>query len=348
MRFLLSALLWGFGLSAWAQIGGRQTFSFLNLPANARVAGLGAVNITADHRDPSMFLANPALSADSAHALVTLQLFSLRPGVTNTTVTGIISRGRQGRLGVGLQYLGYGPFDGFDATGSPTGTFTAADYALTLNYSHTIAPFTLGANLKLAGSTIGPYSATAVLVDLGGVFIHPTKDFRFGLTLKNIGTAFSNYTSNADFVMPFDVQLGTSFKPEKMPFRFSFTAHQLFPPGNIAYNDPTQNFIIDGNGNRSLRDVTLADKITRRVVLGGELLVHRNVNFRVGYNFLQRREMSIEQRRALTGFSLGFLIRVKGFELAYAYNVRHIAGGLSCFSLGLDTARLIKRKKTVK
>jgi hypothetical protein len=348
MRFSLLALLLVAHWPTLAQIGGRQTFSFLSLPANARVAGLGAVNVTADHRDPSLFLANPALSTDSAHAHVSLQLFSLRPGATQTVLTGLLRRGRHGRLGLGLQYLGYGPLDGYDPTGAPTGTFMAADYALTLNYAHTIAPFSLGASVKLAGSVLGQYSATAVLVDVGGAFVHPTRDLRFGLAIKNLGLALSNYAPGADFALPFDVQLGASFKPAQMPLRFSFTAHQLFPPGDIAYNDPTQNFVFDNSGNRTVPDVTLADRLSRRLVLGGELIVHRNVNFRLGYNFLQRRELSLPQRRALVGVSVGFMVRIKGLEVAYAYNVRHLAGGLSCLALSLDTRKLSKRRKTTR
>jgi hypothetical protein len=348
MRLFLLTLCLVAHLPTLAQIGGRQTFSFLTLPANARVAALGAVNLTADHRDPSLFLANPALSSDSAHAHVSLQLFTLRPGATQTVLTGLLRRGRHGRLGLGLQYLGYGPLDGYDATGAPTGTFAAADYALTLNYAHTIAPFTLGANLKLAGSVLGQYSATAVLVDVGGAFVHPTRDLRFGLAIKNLGVALSNYAPNSDLALPFDVQLGASFKPAQMPIRFSFTAHQLFPPGEIVYNDPSQNFVFDNNGNRTVPDVTLADRLSRRLVLGAELIAHRNVNFRLGYNFLQRRELSLPDRRALVGFSVGFMVRIKGVEVAYAYNVRHLAGGLSCLALSLDTQKLAKRRKTTR
>ncbi|MCU0448324.1 MAG: type IX secretion system protein PorQ [Bernardetiaceae bacterium] len=334
--------------AALAQIGGRQSFAFLLLPANARTTALGGVNLTADHRDPSGFLANPGLSADTAHAHVSLGLAGLNVGATYSTLTGLLRRGPQARLGLGLQYLSYGQFAGYDATGAPTGSFNAHDYALTFHYSHTLAPFTLGANLKLAGSNLGGFTATALLLDLGGTFVHPRRDLRVGLAIKNLGAALSNYLPSTDLALPFDVQLGVSFKPERMPLRFSFTAHQLAPPGNIAYNDPALDRQLDNNGNLVSRQISWTDRLSRHLVLGGEFLVHPNFNLRLGYNFLQRRELSLPQRRALSGFALGFMLKIRTFEISYSYNVRHVAGGLSWLGLSFDPRTLAKRRKTVK
>jgi hypothetical protein len=334
--------------AADAQIGGRQSFAFLLLPANARTTALGGVNLTADHRDPSGFLANPGLSADTAHAHLSLGLAGLNVGATYTTLTGLLRRGPRARLGVGLQYLGYGQFAGYDATGAPTGNFNAYDYALTAHYSHTLAPFTLGANLKLAGSNLGGFTATALLVDVGGTFVHPRRDLRVGLAIKNLGAALSNYLPSTDLALPLDVQLGVTFKPERMPLRVSLTAHQLAPPGDIAYNDPNLDRQLDNNGNLTSRRVGWADRLSRHLVLGGELLISPRFNLRLGYNFLQRRELSLPQRRALSGFALGFMVKLKSFEITYSYNVRHVAGGLSWLGLSFDPRALAKRRRTVK
>jgi hypothetical protein len=60
-----------------------------------------------------------------------------------------------------------------DPTGAVLGTFSAREYAAVLGYAHTLAPYTIGVNLKLAGSHLAEYSAFAALLDIGGVFKHP-------------------------------------------------------------------------------------------------------------------------------------------------------------------------------
>ena len=62
-------LMWGLGvfltLNTQAQIGGRRNFEFLQVPGNARLAGLGRVNVSLHQGDPNVLWQNPAL-IDSA------------------------------------------------------------------------------------------------------------------------------------------------------------------------------------------------------------------------------------------------------------------------------------------
>ena len=48
-----------------AQLGGQRSFEFLNVPGNARLAGLGGVNVSLNDKDPNFFWSNPALVSDS-------------------------------------------------------------------------------------------------------------------------------------------------------------------------------------------------------------------------------------------------------------------------------------------
>ena len=121
---------------------------------------------------------------------------------------------------------------------SPTGSFTATDFALTVGHSHQVGPFALGANLKFASSSIAEYSASALMLDLGGVFEHPSKDFNVALVFKNMGLVLGDYTDQSNSSLPFDIQIGTSFKPQYMPIRFSITVYNLYQ-GDIAYFDPS-------------------------------------------------------------------------------------------------------------
>ncbi len=48
-------------IASWGQVGARQTFSFLDHPAGARLAALGSINVSSPGTDVSMLQANPAL-----------------------------------------------------------------------------------------------------------------------------------------------------------------------------------------------------------------------------------------------------------------------------------------------
>ena len=62
LPFLLLCLS---AFSANAQIGGNNTFEFLNLPISARVAALGGNLISAKDNDLNVVITNPALLTDS-------------------------------------------------------------------------------------------------------------------------------------------------------------------------------------------------------------------------------------------------------------------------------------------
>ncbi len=332
-------------LFAEAQIGGGQSFSFLQLPPNARTIAQGGVQVASVGVDASLWLSNPALNTDSANYQAALHLQSLAGQAMYTSLVYVLPVRKHQRLGIGLQYIGYGQFQGFDPTGAPTGDFSAAEYVLALNYAHTIAPFTLGATFKIAGSSVAAFNSTAVLADAGALFRHPQKDFSVGLTVRNIGFAMSNYADASDWVMPFDAQLGISFRPEKMPLRFSLTAWQLAPRGDIVYKDPSQPAGFDANGNPLFDATNNLQRLARRLVVGGELVLNPNFQLRMGYNVLHRQELGLAQRRALSGFSFGIMLKIKAIEISYGYQVRHVAGGISAFGVVADMRRLLPKKR---
>lgn len=348
LKYFFTILLALMPFLSSAQLGGKQSFSFLNLAPNSRILGLGGVNLTADSKDVGMFFSNPALVDSTNNMNAQLNFFTLNAGSNYSTIAFQKNLSSNRFLRAGIQYLGYGNFDGFDPLGNSTGSFSAQDYALTVSYAHRISPFTVGVNLKLVGSSIANFSSFGMLMDIAGAFIHPQKDLKIALAIKNVGFAVSNYTDLSQFSMPFDAQVGISFRPEKMPIRFSFTAHQLAPSADIVYNDPNKKGIIDASGNEIKPTISLFDKVSRRMVLGVEVVASKNFNIRLGYNFLRRKELSEETRRALVGFSFGFMLKVKNIELNYSRSIQHLSGGINCFALTFNTGSfLVKKKKVV-
>lgn len=320
-----------------AQLGGKKSFQFLNLPSTARTAALGGVNVSSWDEDAQMFLSNPALldSMTNKHAGLTYQL--LVADISYGTVTYVFDFGTPGTWGVGIQYLNYGDFQGFDPSGQPAGDFSGSEFALTMAYARPLGPVQLGADLKIVNSGLAGYNATAVLIDIGGIFRHPEQDLTVGLTFRNIGVILSDFTETSESELPFDVQLGLSFKPRYMPFRLSLTGYNLAQVNEKLF-DPT------GTGDGLPAESSGFDRVMRHVAIGTEILVHRNFNLRVGYNHQVRKELRLAETSGGAGLSFGFLMWIKKFELAYTRSIYHTGGGYNYFTLVTDLNTFITKK----
>jgi hypothetical protein len=330
--------------AAHAQLGGRSSFAFLNVPSHARTSALGGLNISLADQDVNMLLSNPALLDSGMHNRLAFNFVPYYADITYSTLTYARNVGRTGIWGAGLQYMHYGEMPYTDESGNELGIFSANDFAFTLTHSHTEGNFTLGTSLKVAGSSIESYSACALLADVGAVFQHPEKDWKIALTAKNFGFQLHNYTPEDQPGLPFDVQIGTSFKPKFMPVRFSITAHHLHR-FDIAYQDPNRKGTLDANGNEVKEEVGFADKLARHLVVGGELLLHKNFHLRLGYNHLINRELRLTNTSGGAGFSFGAMMRVRAFEIAFSRMYYHAAGGRNTFTLICDMGRILKKKR---
>ena len=337
-------------LEVKAQSGSTQSFSYLRRPANARVLGIGGENITVMDKDVSMAIYNPALITSDLHTSFSI---NYQPYLANINATNIAyghTFKKLGTLVASLQYMSYGEMDNTDATGQVLGTFSPSEYAFAVGTSRTQGVFSFGGNLKFAGSNISGYSSYALLADLGGTFKHPKKDMSVGMLIKNAGFTFSDYTKSSNSTLPFDVQLGLSYKLEHMPLRVSVTAVKLYKY-DIRYDDPNKPLPLDLNGDPIPESNTGFDKIMRQtdivfrhLVFGGEFLMSKNINLRVGYNHMLRREMQVEEIFSMAGFSFGGMIRIAGFEFAYSRTNYHIAGGLNTLSLSTNFMNTFKKK----
>jgi hypothetical protein len=327
-----------------AQIGGQQAFSFLNLPGSAKLAGLGGVNVSSRDADGTMLFGNPALLNADMDGRLSLGYVDYLADIKQSTAAYVFNTAHAGRFGVGLSYLNYGRFEQVDAAGNSLGEFSVNEYALSVSDSYTSGSFTVGGTLKLAVSGISGNHSVATLADVGGLFKHPEQDFTVGLVVRNAGYQLKTYDGAGHEPMPLDVQLGTSFKPEHLPFRFSFTAHHL-QKLDIVYLDPSQRGQLDASGNATAPRKTLGDKIARHFVVGGELLLSKNLNLRVGYNHLQRRELRLDNTSGGAGFSFGAMLRISEFQLDYTHAGYHASGSANYFTVSRNLSSLFKKSE---
>ncbi|QSE97441.1 type IX secretion system protein PorQ [Fulvivirga lutea] len=334
-KLIVFALLIPFFASA--QIGGQTSYTFTNIPSNTRLVGLGGVNVSLANEDVNLAFSNPALSGDTLSGLAS---FSYLDYFADAGIVTAIYQHDFGKLGswfLGVNHLDYGEFDSYDATGADLGTFDSGETQLILGRNHTIGVFTLGASLKFLNSNIGGFNSSALAMDLGGVFSHPSKQVTFGLVFKNVGFILQDYSDDSDSKLPFDIQVGTTIKPEHMPFRFSLTGYNL-TDGNISYFDP--------NNTADEEEPGELDNALRHVNVGVELLLSKNINLRFGYNHLVRQELKLPDTGGGAGFSFGLMFRVKAFEFSYSRGGYHAAGGSNSFTLTANTNKIFKNRRS--
>jgi len=325
---ILLCLLGGYN----AQGQSSDSFTSLQQPSFAKIAGLGGVNASLYHDGNSFFLYNPALLSDAGNDHLSLS-YALLPGgagLSNANYNFNITQ--LGTFGAGLQYISYGQIQGYDNTGAPTQVFTPKDFTVSVSHARQANNFRIGATLKFSNTSISGYSGSAILFDLGGVFIHPEKDFTIGMAIKNFGFVTSEFSSTSNTTLPFDIQIGTSIKPEHMPIRFSITMHQL-QQWDLTHDDEEINSF-----NSSL------DNMFRHVVLAAEIIINEHVSILTGYNHLRRKDLRLEKSGGFSGFSIGTSISVKAFQLVYALGGYHVSGNTNTFTLAADLSQITTKK----
>lgn len=315
-----------------AQTGGRYSFDFLNTPSTARLASLSGVNVSLTDRDLNLFLSNPALAGDTLAGFASASYQFYVADIGQATFTYAHHFNRIGVLNMGIQHINYGTITATDPGGQPLGELSSNETAVVVGKTHQISHFRLGASFKFAFSNLAGYRASAILADLGGTFIHPTQDFRVALVIRNAGVMLAKYTDTATSSLPFDVQLGTTFKPEHMPFRFSITAYHL--TREVTYYDPAGGEEEPG----------ALDKLFRRFTFGAELLLHRNVNILLGYNYRLHQELKLENGGGAAGITFGFSARIKRVEFIFGRNTFVVGQAGYAFTLTTAIDKMWKRK----
>jgi hypothetical protein len=309
-----------------------NSFTSLQQPSFAKIAGLGGVNVSLYNGGNSFFLYNPSLLSDSGneHLSVSYSLLPGGAGLSNANYN--FNLPKLGTFGAGIQYLSYGQIQGYDNTGAPTQLFSPNDFTVSIAHARQANNFRFGAALKFSNASISGYNGSAILFDLGGVFVHPQKDFTVGMVIKNFGFVVSEFSSISSTTLPFEVQIGTSIKPEHMPIRFSITLQQL------------QQWDLTNTGEEINSFNSTIDNVFRHVVLAAEIIVNEHVSLLTGYNHLRRKDLRLDQAGSFSGFTIGTSISVKAFQLVYALGGYHVSGNTNTFTLAANLSQITTKK----
>lgn len=315
---IVSVLIAGMSNSVMAQLGGRRAFSVLALDNSARVAALGGSTIALFDQDVNQAYQNPGLINPSMHHRASLSYVNYLADINNGSIGYARHFDSIGTFSANIFYINYGHFDETDETGRITGSFGAYDYNFQIGYGKQYNEyFRYGTAVKFIYSVYEAFVATAGAIDVSGVYHRPDKRFTATILMKNLGFNFIPYDQNRE-PLPFEIQAGISKKLEHNPLRFGIIAHNLQQPDLSYVNPNRRNREIDlETGEIINREASLGDKIMRHIILNGELVFSENLQLAFGYNHQRRRELSPENRKALTGFSWGFNISVKKIALSY-------------------------------
>lgn len=330
--------------SSKAQItGGQSSFAFLQTPQSAKIAAIGGDNVSSYGNDPSMVYKNPALLNNDMTNRVNVNVTSFKSGTKLSSLHYVVPESKIGIFSVGLTYLNYGVLTRRDESGANQGEFFANDFILHGSKAFKQDNFVIGFTPKIAFSQIERYNAMAFATDIGGTFNHPEKNITVGLTIQNVGFTLKNY-SEVNGKLPFNATGGVTVKPEHMPLKMSITAHHL-QQFDIVYDDPNQRnqpfFITDSTEYK----VPLGNKILRHFTIGGEFILSENFNFRMGYNFQRRRELRLTDKSGGAGFSFGFMIKTKAYQIDFTKVYNNYAGRPIYLSIIIDFNNILKRKQ---
>src|SRR5687768_17896614 len=91
--------------TAYAQLGGKKSFEFLNVPNNARLAALGGVNVSLRDRDVNFMFSNPTLVGDTLAGVASAGYQFYVADVGQTTASYAHQFKNIGTLSFGFQHL---------------------------------------------------------------------------------------------------------------------------------------------------------------------------------------------------------------------------------------------------
>ena len=334
MRKIIAIILCSVTTATLGQIGGNHAYDFLHLPAHARLAALGGVNVSLADKDVNFFHNNPALAGDTLNGIASVGYQFYVGDVGNALFTYAHNFPGWGQLIAGLQHTNYGTIQGYDESGEQTQAYSSGETAILIGRTHQIGHIRIGATAKAVFSSIAGYRASALMVDLGGVFQHPDRDLAVGLTLKNMGIVLNDYSQSSSGKVPFDVQAGVSLKPEHMPVRFSLTGYNLGKSGLLA-----------GGNLAPSENVSAIKRIFSHISAGAEILLHKNVTAMLGYNYLLHQALKSETGNAAAGFSYGFSLFVKPVEFIFGRSAYTVGNAGYSFTLSTNTNQFLKRRK---
>ncbi len=333
---------------SFAQIGGTKTYRFLDIPMPARSVALGGATAAIWDDDVNLAYANPALLQQSASKQLAFNYVNYIADLNYGNFAYAQQLKKFATFGAGLQYFNYGKFDGRDEYDKETGNFKAADYSLNLSLAKPLnadSTLSIGTTIKTIYSHYDIYKSFGNALDVGLTY-HNKNKLTISLVAQNYGRIWKPYSnSTVKEELPSNVSLSLSKKVSKAPFRLILQYDQLLK-WDLTYKNPAdENKDIDPFTNlpivkskRELRREKLlakTEKLGKHLTIGTEIILTKNFNIRLAYNFRKGQEMSLPDKKTANGLSAGFGLKIYKFHLNYAFSKYALTGNVH--TIGITT-----------
>ncbi len=336
-RILISIFIFNIMLPVFSQTGGDNVYEFLNLTHSGLVSSLGGSNVSLKANNLNMAYYNPALLSPGMDKSIALNYTNYFAGINYGQALYSKTYQKTGNFAAGVTYLNYGSFTESDASGVITGTFKASEYAFSLIWSREIdSLLSVGIDFKPVLSSLEHYTSFGFAFDFGASWHNPSNLFSAGLVIKNAGYQVTTYAGESHQKLPFEIQAGLSKALAHAPFRFSLTLRHL-EKFDLTYH------YMDSTSASNPSSPEFFENLMRHVIIGAEIIPHKNFYFSTGFNYQRRRELQIESKLSIVGFSWGFGIRTTMLDIEFGRAIYHLAGTSTNLSLILRLDKIYKK-----
>lgn len=331
------------------QIGGTKVYEFLSLPQSARVTALGGHVLSVADEDVSLAYSNPAaLNQEMSGAISFSHNFQLSSINNGHVAYAQYVKKWDIMLHGNLQYMGYGDFNATDEFGNINGTFQAKEYAATIGAGKQLyEKLSVGVNLRLISSRLETYNSLGWTGDVAAMYQDTASRFTAAIVFRHIGSQLTAYQDDRYESIPYNAHVSLSKRLRHLPIRFSLIYSNL-NRWNILYDDPNAEDVglFIGEETTDNKFGIWMDNFARHLTFNTELLLGPRDGFKIrfGYNHLRKKELSVTNFRSLTGFSLGFGMRIKRFRFDYGHAFYHLAGGSNHLTLSTNLHEFTKNK----
>jgi len=324
-----------------AQTGGDNIYEFLNLTHSGFVSSLGGTNVSINGNNLNLSYHNPALLNSHMNNTLALNYVNYFAGINYGLALYSRSFAGTGNFAAGLTYLNYGSFTEADASGTITGSFNASEYAFSFIYSLEIdSQLSLGVNFKPVLSHLEKYTSYGFAFDFGAAWHNRSNLFSAGFVIKNLGYQVTTYAGEPHQKLPFEIQAGVSQRLAHAPFRMSLTMRHL-EKLNLTHS-------YSGSSSTATTDDVPSgffENFMRHIVIGAELIPHKNFYVSGGYNYQRRSELKTDSRVSAVGFSYGFGINTSWMDIEFGRATYHLAGSSTHVSLILRPDKIYRKSR---
>lgn len=221
---------------------GSTGFTFLEIPASARLASLGEAGITLHNLGAESMFINPGLLGftDRRHTVY----FSMAEWLVDTqhqSFAYALNLGNVGVVGLSVTYLDMGTMQGtrFADPENPgsyilTEKFSADAFAAGITFARRMtSQFSFGGTIKYVQESIHDYSADNMIYDVGILYFTGYRSLRVGGSVQNFGVETAFIGDN--FKMPITFRLGLAMEAlgtYDSPNRLTVIAENVHPSNN--------------------------------------------------------------------------------------------------------------------